>query len=90
MTPEEKKELEEYIDEKFPPNSLFWSRLYDDDCICPDIDTFNPNCPNKRCQVTGTPRPSVYCNICKKEYIDFCIEHHGITNSWELRYERQD
>ena len=49
MTPEEHKELDDYIDEKFPPNSLFWSRLWDDDCICPDIKTVDPKCPNKRC-----------------------------------------
>ena len=49
MTPEESKEISDYIDEKFPPNSLFWSRLWDDDCICPDIETIDPKCNNKRC-----------------------------------------
>ena len=36
---------------------------------------------------TGTPRPSVYCKICKKDYLDFCFEHHGIKDSWELKYD---
>ncbi len=34
---------------------------------------------------TGIIRPYVYCKICKKGYLDFCIEHHGIEGSWELR-----
>ena len=34
---------------------------------------------------TGTPRPAVYCKICKKSYIDFCMKHHNIPNSWELK-----
>lgn len=33
---------------------------------------------------TGTPRPSVYCKICKKRYLDFCMVHHG-EGTWELR-----
>lgn len=49
MTPEEKKELSDYIDEKYPPESKFWSRIWDDDCICDESETVNPKCPNKRC-----------------------------------------
>ena len=49
MTPEEHKELCDYIDEKYPPESKFWGRLWDDNCICPDEKTVNPECPNKRC-----------------------------------------
>lgn len=37
--------------------------------------------------VTGTQRPAVYCKICKKGYIDFCLSHCAIIGSWELRYE---
>jgi len=43
------KDIDKIIDEMFPPNSLFWSRLWDDNCICPDINTIDPNCKNKRC-----------------------------------------
>lgn len=37
--------------------------------------------------VTGTPRPSVYCKICDREYLDICYEHHNIPDSWELKYD---
>ena len=30
----------------------------------------------KDCIKTGTPRPYVWCKICKKGYIDFCILGH--------------
>ena len=46
MTPEHDKITTEII------NSMpdwFWGRLWDDDCICPDIKTVDPKCPNKRC-----------------------------------------
>ena len=33
--------------------------------------------------ITGTPRPYVYCKICKKIYMDFCIKGH---KDFELRY----
>lgn len=34
---------------------------------------------------TGTPRNPVYCKICQVEYIDFCMKHCGIPDSWEVR-----
>lgn len=37
--------------------------------------------------LTGTPRPSVYCKICKIKYIDPCFMHYYIPNSWELKDE---
>ena len=45
-----KDEIGKFIDEKFPPDSWLWSRLWDDDCICPNIETVDPKCPNKRCR----------------------------------------
>ena len=36
--------------------------------------------------ITGTPRPTIYCKICKKEFMDLCFEHCSVPNSWELRY----
>ena len=39
-------------------------------------------CDDKCKIMTGTPRPGVYCKICKKEYIDFCIKGH---KDFELR-----
>ncbi len=36
-------------------------------------------------KLTGTPRKHPYCLICKKSYMDFCMLHHGIKGSWEMR-----
>ena len=46
MTPEHEKIVNEIMD-KMP--DLFWSRLWDDDCICEKSETINPKCTNKRC-----------------------------------------
>jgi len=46
MTPEHEKIVNEIMDRM--PDS-FWSRLWDDDCICKESETVNPLCPNKRC-----------------------------------------
>ena len=35
--------------------------------------------------MTGTPRQHPYCFICKESYMDFCILHHHINGSWEMR-----
>ena len=43
-------EIEKFIDEKFPPDHWIWTRLWDDDCICSNLETVDPNCPNKRCK----------------------------------------
>lgn len=37
-------------------------------------------------EYTGTPRPAIYCKICKESYLDPCVIHYKIPNSWELRY----
>ena len=34
---------------------------------------------------TGTKRKHFYCKICKESYLDFCVEHFNIPNSWEMR-----
>lgn len=44
---------------------------------------------NHKCEIcdkhiTGIPRPTVWCKICKKSYLDFCPKLH---KDWELRYE---
>ena len=32
---------------------------------------------NHKCEdCTGTPRPGVFCKICKEIYMDFCIKGH--------------
>jgi len=35
--------------------------------------------------ITGTPRKHPYCLICQEMYMDFCMEHHNIKGSWEMR-----
>jgi len=40
----------EFVDEFIKKNPWIMSRLWDDDCICPDLNTVNPKCPNKRCK----------------------------------------
>ena len=40
-------------------------------------------CDDNCKHITGTPRPYVWCKICKKIYMDFCIEGH---KDFELRY----
>ena len=34
--------------------------------------------------ITGTPRPYIYCLVCNKDYIDFCIKGHW---EFELKYD---
>ena len=46
MTPEHEKMVEEIMDNM--PDS-FWSRLWDDNCICANEKTVHPKCTNKRC-----------------------------------------
>ena len=36
-------------------------------------------------KLTGTPRKHPYCLICKESYMDFCMKHHHIKGSWEMR-----
>ncbi len=36
--------------------------------------------------ITGTPRPDIYCKVCVTSYIDPCVLHCSIPNSWELDY----
>jgi hypothetical protein len=36
-------------------------------------------------KLTGTPRQHPYCLICKESYMDFCMLHHHINGSWEMR-----
>ena len=50
MTPEEKKELSDFLDEFYKKNPWLESRLWDDKCICPDEKTVDPKCTNKRCR----------------------------------------
>lgn len=36
--------------------------------------------------ITGTPRPAIYCKVCKVSYIDPCVFHSNFPDSWELDY----
>ena len=38
-------------------------------------------------KLTGTPRKHPYCLICEEMYMDFCILHCGIKDSYEMRDE---
>ena len=40
-------------------------------------------------ELTGTKRPGIHCKICKKTYLDPCVIHYGIKNSWELSYAKE-
>lgn len=43
-------------------------------------------CTTCKLIITGTPRPAIHCKICKKSYIDPCIYHSGVKDSWVLDY----
>lgn len=50
MDKKQKEEISKFIDVFVEKNPWIMNRTWDDDCICPNENTVDPRCHNKRCK----------------------------------------